>query len=146
MKRPNLENDYSYDQFAQDWFHNVTGNNYDTDMDTYCDYIESQLEKERIEWVTKLRELVEHPSCINFRGEVRSGWSIIKDALDQLEKEKEDRNKFAEWLSAGIVSNYKSRGNWYVNGKIMTTDQLYRKFKELTKNKDELSGKEKRSN
>lgn len=33
--------------------------------------------------------------------------------------------KFAEWMSSLIESNYKSGGNWYCNGEIKTTEQLY---------------------
>lgn len=56
---------------------------------------------------------------------------------DKME-EKNIACKFAEWLSAGIVSNYKSNGTWFVGvsrfapSGFKSTEQLFNKFMELS--------------
>ena len=39
-----------------------------------------------------------------------------------------DAFKFTEWMSNPIQSNYKSSGNWFVNGGLRTTEQLYKEW------------------
>tara|TARA_R110000868_G_C10729521_1_gene751490 strand:+ start:433 stop:900 length:468 start_codon:yes stop_codon:yes gene_type:complete len=48
----------------------------------------------------------------------------------------EDALNFTEWMSSLINSNYKSGGNWYLKGEIVTTIELYNKWhKEQLKSK-----------
>jgi len=51
--------------------------------------------------------------------------SRLKDLIDK----GDIAGKFAEWMSGLISANYKSGGTWYVQGKFVTTVELYSQFK-----------------
>lgn len=47
-----------------------------------------------------------------------------------IEETEELMIKFTEWMSGAILSNYKSGGNWFVEGRVTTSLELLELFKQ----------------
>ena len=74
--------------------------------------------------MNKLREKINALVPIEFGG-------MQEPLLSELEQITDDfTDEFAEWMSALIISNYASKGRWYLKGEIKTTSELRQYFKE----------------
>jgi hypothetical protein len=77
---------------------------------------------DRVEWISMM-----HKQNLNgretedelFEAGIRAGIEVTEEFMIE----------FTEWMSGAISSNYKSQGNWFVKGQIMTSLELLKVFK-----------------